>query len=135
MGVEPFLTASSLVGVVAQRLLRVLCPRCKKPYTLSREEILKSIPDFPLEEGEEEITLYKSKGCLACNGAGYKGRMGIYEFLSVGEDMQKLILSRASTNDIRELAIKEGMETLRGDGLIKVKNSVTSIEELLRVVV
>ncbi len=135
MGVEPFLTASSLVGVVAQRLLRVLCPRCKKPYTLSREEILKSIPDFPLEEGEEEITLYKSKGCLACNGTGYKGRMGIYEFLSVGEDMQKLILSRASTNDIRELAIKEGMETLRGDGLIKVKNSVTSIEELLRVVV
>lgn len=135
MGVEPFLTASSLAGVVAQRLIRVLCPRCKKPYTLSREEMLKSMPDFPFNEGEEEATLYRSKGCLACNGTGYKGRRGVFEFLTVSENMQKLILNRASVNDIRELAIEEGMQPLREDGLKKVKEGLTSIEELLRVVV
>ncbi|NLU51938.1 MAG: Flp pilus assembly complex ATPase component TadA [Clostridiaceae bacterium] len=135
MGIEPFLTASSLVGVIAQRLVRVLCPSCKKPHEYSREEILRSIPDFPLEPHEEKITIYKPVGCLSCNNTGYKGRTGLYEFLRVTEKMQKLILNKASTNEIRDLAIKEGMITLRNDGLMKVKKGITSIEELLRVVI
>lgn len=135
MGVEPFLTASSLVGVIAQRLCRLLCPTCKKAYTLNREELLKYVPDFPLEPGEEEVTLYKPVGCMSCNRTGFKGRIGVYEFLRVTDNIQKLILQRASTNDIREAAMAEGMNTLRQDGLIKVKKGITSIEELLRVVI
>lgn len=134
MGIEPFLTSSSLVGVIAQRLARVLCPKCKQAYKLTRDELLYSVPDFPLEPHEDSVMLYKAAGCVSCNQTGYKGRTGIYEFLKVTEPMQKLILSGASTNEIRELAIKEGMATLRQDGLAKVKQGITSIEELLRVV-
>ena len=135
MGVEAFLTASSLVGVIAQRLIRVLCPSCRKKYVMSRSEILNSIPDFPMEPDEDSFTLYKSVGCLSCNHTGYKGRKGVFEFLKVTEKMQKLIINKASTNEIRQLAIQEGMCTLRMDGLEKVKQGVTSIEELLRVIV
>lgn len=134
MGVEPFLTASSLIGVVAQRLVRVLCPECKKPFRFSREEVLKSVPDFPIGPDEKFITLYKPVGCMACNNTGYRGRIGVYEFLTVSETIQKLILERASTNVIRKVAISEGMNTLRQDGLMKVKQGVTSMQELLRVV-
>lgn len=135
MGVEAFLTASSLAGVIAQRLIRVLCPSCRKKYVMSRSEILNSIPDFPMEPDEDSFTLYKSVGCLSCNHTGYKGRKGVFEFLKVTEKMQKLIINKASTNEIRQLAIQEGMCTLRMDGLEKVKQGVTSIEELLRVIV
>lgn len=134
MGVEPFLTASSLAGVIAQRLMRLLCLECRKSYTLSREEILSSVPDFPLDPDEEFVTLYKPQGCIACNKTGYKGRIGVFEFLRVSETMQRLILRKASTNEIRELAIKEGMYTLRQDGLLKVKKGISCIEELLRVI-
>ena len=135
MGVEAFLTASSLVGVVAQRLMRIICPSCRKSYTLSREEILQIAPDFPLQPHEDSVTLYKAVGCLSCNNTGYRGRVGVYEFLRVTEKMQKLILNNASTNDIRGMAIHEGMTTLRMDGLQKVKKGLSSLEELLRVVV
>jgi len=134
MGVESYLTASSLVGVVAQRLMRVLCPECRQEYTLSREEILSSIPDFPLDPDEDHVTLYKPQGCISCNNTGYKGRIGVYEFLRVSEKMQKLIVHNASTNEIRELAIEEGMRTMRQDGLLKVKQGYSCIEELLRVI-
>jgi len=134
MGVEPFLTASSLAGVIAQRLMRLLCLECRKSYTLSREEILSSVPDFPLDPDEEIVTLYKPQGCIACNNTGYKGRIGVFEFLRVSETMQRLILRKASTNEIRELAIAEGMHTLRQDGLLKVKQGISCIEELLRVI-
>jgi len=133
MGVEPYLTASSLVGVIAQRLMRVLCPECRRKYTLSREEILSSIPDFPLSPDEDYVTLYKPQGCISCNNTGYKGRIGVYEFLRVTERMQRLIVNKASTNEIRELAMEEGMRTLRQDGLLKVKMGYSCLEELLRV--
>lgn len=135
MGVEAFLTASSLAGVVAQRLMRIICPSCRKSYTLSREEVLQIVPDFPLNPDEDHVTLYKAVGCLSCNNTGYRGRVGVYEFLRVTEKMQKLILNNASTNDIRGMAIHEGMTTLRMDGLQKVKKGLSSLEELLRVVV
>lgn len=134
MGVEPFLTSSSLIGVIAQRLVRVLCPQCKKAYQITREEIHKNMSDFPLEPLEEHVTLYKPVGCLSCNNTGYRGRKGVYEFLVVSESIQKLILERASTNIIRDVAVREGMNTLRQDGFIKVRQGLTSVEELLRVV-
>jgi len=134
MGVEPFLTASSLIGVLAQRLVRVLCPQCKKPYVMSREEILKSVPDFPIGPDEKYVTLYRPVGCMSCNHTGYRGRKGVFEFLRVTESIQKMILNKASANEIRETAMREGMNTLRQDGLMKVKQGLTSMEELLRVV-
>ncbi len=135
MGVEPYLTASSLAGIVSQRLVRVLCTSCKKSYKISKEELLKSISDFPVEKHEETFELFHAKGCISCNGTGYKGRKGVYEYLPITETIQKLILNRAPTREIRAAAIGEGMDTLRMDGLSKVKQGITTIEELLRVIV
>ena len=136
MGVEPFLTASSLVGVLAQRLVRKLCPKCKEEYTLTREEMLKILPDFPVEEyPQEDYKVYKPKGCLTCNNTGYKGREAVFEFLTVTEEMKKLILDRANGAQIKKLAIEQGMFTLKNEGIYKVMEGKTSIEELLRVIV
>ena len=136
MGVEPFLTASSLVGVLAQRLVRKLCPKCKEEYTLTREEMLKILPDFPVEEYRQETyKIYKPKGCLTCNNTGYKGREAVFEFLTVTEEMKKLILDRANGAQIKRLAIEQGMFTLKNEGIYKVMEGKTSIEELLRVIV
>ncbi len=135
MGVEPYLTASSLVGVIAQRLMRVICPLCRKEYIMSRKDMDKVAPDFPFENGEESVKLYKAAGCLSCNNTGYRGRIGVYEFLRITDNMQKLILDEAPTNDIRKLAIQEGMTTLRMDGLNKVKQGLSTLEEMLRVIV
>ncbi|NMP37872.1 MAG: Flp pilus assembly complex ATPase component TadA [Clostridiales bacterium] len=134
MGVEPYLTTSSLVGVLAQRLVRVLCPRCKEEYNIKMEDLLRIIPDFPQEGCGDEVTLCRPKGCISCNNTGYKGRQGVFEFLRVTDSMRELILKEASTADIKELAISEGMQTLRMEGIDKVKNGITSIEELLRVI-
>ncbi|MGN0560169.1 MAG: GspE/PulE family protein [Candidatus Fimenecus sp.] len=136
MGVEPFLTASSLVGVLAQRLVRKLCPKCKEEITMTREEMLKILPDFPVDQyPEETFTIYKPKGCLTCNNTGYKGREAVFEFLTVTEEMKKLILDRANGADIKALAISQGMHTLKDEGIYKVMHGRTSIEELLRVIV
>lgn len=136
MGVEPFLTASSLVGVLAQRLVRKLCPKCKEEYTLTREEMLKILPDFPVEEYPQvTYKIYKPKGCLTCNNTGYKGREAVFEFLTVTEEMKKLILDRANGAQIKRLAIEQGMFTLKNEGIYKVMEGKTSIEELLRVIV
>ena len=136
MGVEPFLTASSLVGVLAQRLVRKLCPKCKEEYTLTREEMLKILPDFPVDEYPQEVyKVYKPKGCLTCNNTGYKGREAVFEFLTVTEEMKKLILDRANGAQIKKLAIEQGMFTLKNEGIYKVMEGKTSIEELLRVIV
>ncbi|MDR1604820.1 MAG: Flp pilus assembly complex ATPase component TadA [Gracilibacteraceae bacterium] len=135
MGVEPFLTSSSLLAVVAQRLLRVLCPRCKTAYTLTREQLLESLPDFPLEPGQQEVKLYRPKGCLSCNNTGYAGRRGAYEFLVISDQIRRMILERASTHEIRDMGIRQGMRTLRMEGLLKVQNGETSVEELLRTIV
>lgn len=135
MGIEPFLTASSLVGVVAQRLARVLCTHCKEPYEITRDELLSNVPDFPLEDGEEKLTLYRPKGCFRCSNTGFKGRIGIYELLTMNEEIRRLVLQRASTAEINKAAVSMGMVTLRQDGLHKVKQGITSIEEIMRVIV
>jgi len=135
MGIETFLTASSLAGVVAQRLARVLCPHCKEAYEIKRDELLSNIPDFPLEEGEEKLTLYRPKGCFRCSNTGYKGRVGVYELLLVNEEIQRLTLKHASSSEINDAAVVSGMVTLRQDGLRKVKQGITSVEEIMRVIV
>ncbi|MGI6562891.1 MAG: GspE/PulE family protein [Clostridia bacterium] len=135
MGVEPYLTASALSGVIAQRLARRLCLECKEAYEMPVDELLRKIPDFPADEGVKKITLYKPKGCLHCNNTGYKGRVGIYEYLHISDSIRKLILSDANATLIEEEAKKEGMVTLRMDGLDKVKEGITSIEEFFRVIV
>jgi type IV pilus assembly protein PilB len=135
MGIETFLTASSLAGVVAQRLARVLCPHCKEAYEIKRDELLSNIPDFPLEEGEEKLTLYRPKGCFRCSNTGYKGRVGVYELLLVNEEIRRLTLKHASSSEINDAAVASGMVTLRQDGLRKVKQGITSVEEIMRVIV
>ena len=135
MGVENFLTASALVGVVGQRLVRMLCPRCREEYTMPREELLARFPDFPVKRDETEVTLYRAKGCLSCNNTGYKGRRGVYEFLSVTDKIRHLILEKASDRIIHETAVSEGMTTMRRDGFFKARAGLTSLEEVLRVIV
>jgi len=134
MGIEPFLTASSLLCVLAQRLARVLCPHCKESYNIPRDK-MQDFPDFPFEESETHARLYRPVGCMRCSNTGYRGRTGIYELLFVSETIQNMTLERKSSREIGRAAIAEGMVTLRQDGLMKVKQGVTSLEELMRVVV
>ena len=135
MEVEPYLTASSLACIMAQRLARVLCPHCKEPYELRREQADK-ISGLELAPDEEIITLYQphSGGCFRCANTGYSGRIGIYELLVVTENIQRMTLERRSAREIKDMAISEGMKTLRQDGMAKVRQGITSLEEVLRVV-
>jgi type II secretion system protein E len=130
MGIEPFLIASSVEAVQAQRLIRTICPHCKTEQKVDRDYLLKV--GFP----ENEIGTAKfwhGAGCDNCRGQGYQGRKGIYELLIVTEALRPLIMNRAPATTIAQLAIQNGMRTLRVDGWNKVKNGVTTIEEVLRV--
>ena len=136
MGVEPFLTASSLVGVLAQRLVRRLCPKCKEEYEISHEELKKIVPDLETYGyNQPSYKIYKAKGCLTCNNTGYKGREAVFEFLTVTEEMKRLILDRATITEVRDLAIEQEMKTLKDEGLYKMMEGSTSLEEVLRVIV
>lgn len=135
MGIEPYLTASSLVCVIAQRLARTLCSYCKNPYEIPISELLKSVPDFAEDQVEGLVRLYKPKGCVHCSKTGYQGRMGIYEILLVSDMIADLTLQKRSTNEIKEAAVQEGMSTLRQQGLAAVKKGLTSLEEIQRVIV
>jgi general secretion pathway protein E len=130
MGVEEYLLPSSLIGVLAQRLVRTVCGKCSAPRVVSsalREEVVREAGSFP--EGELRI----GRGCEACGGTGYRGRAGIFELLVLSESVKDLILSRADAGAIRAKAIAEGMRLLREDGWEKVRRGVTTIEEVLRV--
>jgi type IV pilus assembly protein PilB len=132
MGVEPFLTASAINCVLAQRLARRLCKECKEAYTPD-EEALQRI-GFPYEPGHPP-QLFRAVGCTKCNNIGYKGRMGIHEVMTMTEDIERACVNHASGDEIARIAIDQGMKTLRDDGFAKVKAGVTSIEEIMRVVV
>jgi type IV pilus assembly protein PilB len=136
MGVEPYLTASSVVGILAQRLCRLLCPQCKEEYTITREMAVQ-ISEFPLSPMENTIPLFRAKpgGCMRCSNTGYSGRIGMYELLTVTEEIQRMTLERKSASEIKRVAVEQGMITLRQDGLKKVKQGLTSVEEVLRVIV
>jgi type IV pilus assembly protein PilB len=135
MGVEPFLTASAVDCVIAQRLVRKLCEYCRESHTPAHE-ILRQV-GFTSEalEGRGEITLFRALGCPRCNGTGYKGRMALYEIMLVTEAIERLIVERKSADEIGRVARAEGMLALRQDGLQRVLQGVTSIEEIARVIV
>ena len=134
MGIEPYLVASSLVGVIAQRLVRILCPYCKNPVAYTRDQILEMLPDFPLEDDEQEVILYEPVGCKECHDTGYRGRIGVFEVLTVTEAVRNAIIKNKPDSEIKKLAISEGMITLRQDGLQKVKKGITSLQEVGRVI-
>ena len=130
MGVEPFLVASSVIGIMAQRLVRKICPQCKEEYKPKSETLLALglKPDVG-----DRVKMYHGKGCEACKFLGYKGRVGIYEIFPISEAIRTITMDRKSASVIKEQALKEGMKTLRQDGWEKVKAGVTTIEEVLRV--
>ena len=125
--------ASTLELVIAQRLVRKICDQCRVSFTPKSDELEKMIPGSKKFFGKSIPNLYKGKGCKNCGNTGYKGRTAIFEFIQVQGDIQELILKRPSTQEIQELARKSGSLSLFDDGLEKVKNGITSIEELLRV--
>jgi type II secretory ATPase GspE/PulE/Tfp pilus assembly ATPase PilB-like protein len=131
IGAEPFVIASALVGVIAQRLVRRLCVHCRRQYT-PPADILRSLGIADVEAAA--IPFYKSVGCDQCNHTGYRGRIGIYEVMRVTDKLRRLIAARTTEDQIREAAVAGGMITLGEDGLSKVKSGVTTPEELLRVV-
>ncbi|MBI4561285.1 MAG: Flp pilus assembly complex ATPase component TadA [Candidatus Rokubacteria bacterium] len=128
MGVEPFLVASSLLAVVGQRLVRVICKNCKTEVTLD-DEILARVGS----KAREVETFYKGKGCAACNQTGYRGRLGIFELLEVTPRISQLIAQKAEPAALYKAALDEGMETMFQDGLKKVAAGITTVEELIRV--
>lgn len=130
MGVEPFLVASSLIGVVSQRLVRVLCPHCKEPY----EPVADSPErDFLGMQSNQPVTLYRPKGCHNCNNIGYKGRTTIQEVLPVSDVIRQLTKERATEQEIKAQAKREGMITMREVGVQKVLAGITSVREVMRV--
>jgi type IV pilus assembly protein PilB len=134
MGVEPFLVASALECIVAQRLCRRLCTKCAEKYK-PQLEVLENLEGSPWKTGDALPTLYRAVGCNACAGSGYRGRLAIIEVLRVSDEIRRLTVERYPAEDIKKYAIAEGMRTLREDGLQKVFAGLTSVEEVLRVVV
>jgi general secretion pathway protein E len=140
MGVEPFLVSSSVIGVLAQRLVRTICTDCKELYTPQEEE-LKDIGlsnERVRSEAEpprtgQTTTFSRGKGCPKCMDTGYKGRIGIYELMIPDEKMRAAIMSKSSSDDIRKLAMANGMLMLKTDGIQKIKEGLTTVAEVLRV--
>jgi type IV pilus assembly protein PilB len=134
MGVEPFLVTSSLDCVVAQRLARRLCDKCKEAYSPSEYELTEA--GWPMEQltGGEWPTLYRAIGCASCGRTGYRGRFALHEVMLISEEIERLIIERRSTEDIEKTAIMQGMLHLKADGLRKVGRGDTSLEEIFRVV-
>ncbi|HBA84822.1 MAG TPA: secretion system protein E [Verrucomicrobia bacterium] len=130
MGIEPFLVASSVEALVAQRLIRRLCQKCRRPRKMD-EAYMASIA-FPMDRLNEGI-VYEAVGCEECRMSGFRGRTGIYEILVMTDQIRPLVITRASSNEIKQIALREGMRTLRSDGWNKVLAGVTTIEEVLRV--
>lgn len=126
MDIEPFLISSSVIGILAQRLVRVICPSCKEKYTPA-EEVIKD-----LNLGDK-MEFYRGKGCNKCKGSGFIGRIGIFEFLLMNDEIKNMVTAKASAVEIKNRAVKLGMRLLYEDGIDKVKKGVTTIEEVLRV--
>jgi general secretion pathway protein E len=130
MGIEPFLASSSVIAIMAQRLVRIVCPDCRQKYSPGEEELREIGMDSALAGGRP---LYRAIGCENCLGTGYRGRTGIFELLVVDDDIRTLILKNFDANTIKKTATEKGMLTLRQDGAKKVLRGITTIEEVLRV--
>jgi len=132
IGIEPFLVSSSLLAILAQRLIRKLCPSCSEPYEISDEELR----ELGIDANTVHDRLVKRpsiEGCAECRGTGYRGRTGIHELLVIDDDIRSMILQRTDSSSIRNLAITKGFKTIRMDGADKVFQGATSVEEVLRV--
>jgi type IV pilus assembly protein PilB len=129
MGIEPFNVSSAVNLIVAQRLVRRICGNCKQEHTYAPEELKALGGDAKEFEG---ITFYKGKGCDQCGGQGYKGRAGLYEVMALSPELRRMILKGASTAELQEQAVSEGMLTLRMDGIVKIKKGVTTLEEVVK---
>ena len=130
MGIEPFLISSSVIGIIAQRLVRKLCPLCKEPYQAT-PDILATIGIT--DKNTKTLTFFKAKGCSECNQLGYKGRIVLFEIMKMSDEIARLTMDRAATSTIRKQAIKEGMRLLLHDGLDKAQQGLTTLEEVLSV--
>jgi type IV pilus assembly protein PilB len=128
MGIEPFLISSSIIGIMAQRLVRTICSKCREKYVPS-SQVLK---DFGLNEKEKGV-FFRGKGCQKCMDTGYKGRIGIFELMIFDDNIRDLAVAKASLDEVRKQAIKAGMVILREDGLRLIREGVTTIEEVVRV--
>lgn len=135
MGIEPYLLASTLELIIAQRLMRRICLNCRFSYNLTRTEACQLFlhADHYFPPSERRVTLYRGKGCAACGNTGYRGRVGIYELLTVTPELEAFIVQRKTTAEINDVARRQGMLTLFEDGLLKVKSGMSTIEELMRV--
>jgi general secretion pathway protein E len=131
LGVEPYLVSSSLIAIMAQRLVRRVCPDCRQPATPTDHE-LSELGLGSLEESRD-AKFYVGKGCERCFQTGYRGRTGIYELMLIHEDVQDLIYQRAPAGAIKKLALQAGMQTLRMDGARKALAGITTVAEVLRV--
>ena len=128
MGIEPFLVGASVVGIIAQRLVRRLCPKCReKLFATSEEKRVLGLPE------NEEISIYKAKGCHQCGNTGYQGRIGVYEILQIDHDIRKIINDRGNTDEIRKMAMKNGLRTIRANSVRLVLNGTTTIDEMIRI--
>ncbi len=129
MGVEPFLLVATLECVIAQRLVRTICPRCKTEYTPSDEELM----ELALSRNDVAGKRFMyGKGCNFCNNTGYKGRTGIYEIMSMDDELRDLVMQNTSTDIIRQAAIRAGMRTLRESGIMAIYDGLTTIEEVVK---
>jgi type IV pilus assembly protein PilB len=129
MGIEPFLISSAIILILAQRLIRKVCTECREPIKVHPQLLI----DLGIPPDEvKSIQVYKGKGCSLCNNTGYKGRVGLYEVMPMKEEVKELVLSRASTSEVKKEAIRLGMKTLRQSGIAKIREGVTTIEEVLR---
>jgi type IV pilus assembly protein PilB len=135
MGVEPFLTGAAVTGVLAQRLARKLCSHCCEMYQPSVEELLQSRVSPDVAMASDGMAFYRKRGCPRCNQTGYKGRVGVYQLLTMNESIAQLAVARASRDEVERAAMDAGMRSLWDDGLAKVAASLTSIEELARVLI
>ncbi len=129
MGIEPFNVASAVNLIVAQRLVRRICADCKEAHQYSDEEL--NAFGIPLDEARKN-TFFRGTGCSTCNETGYKGRQGLYEVMLMSSQLRRAVLKGASSDDLRELAVREGMLTLRVDGMFKVKKGITTLEEVVK---
>jgi len=129
MKIEPFLISSSVIAILAQRLVRVLCKECREPYPITPAEVT----ELEFDSSAEGATVYRAKGCDACFHTGYLGRSAIYELLTVDDDVRQLIMKNTDATTIKALAMEKGMRTLRQDGAARVLDGLTSIDEVVRV--
>jgi len=132
MGIESYLIAATVIGILAQRLCRKICVNCKQPYQIPASELVRF--GFVPKDPNQMVTLYRGAGCEECRHKGYKGRLGLYELLVINEEIRELVVRRAPVSDIRDAGKSSGMKELREDGLFKVLEGVTTPEEVMRVV-